>query len=65
MAKSVQSELVSLDLFSGVGGISLGMEMAGIRSGVAVDLDPHAIDTFNRNFGASGAVGLPCASSSR
>lgn len=58
MAKSVQSELVSLDLFSGVGGISLGMEMAGIRSGVAVDLDPHAIDTFNRNFGASGAVGL-------
>lgn len=55
MAAKSQTGLVALDLFSGIGGIALGMEMAGIPSALAVDSDPHAVETFDHNFSHTGA----------
>ena len=38
-----------IDLFSGVGGLSLGFEMEGFESVVAIDFWDDAIKTYNRN----------------
>ena len=38
-----------IDLFSGVGGLSLGFEEAGFETVVAIDLWEDAINTFNHN----------------
>lgn len=40
-----------LDLFSGAGGVSLGLEAAGFRSIGGVEIDPVAAETYRRNFG--------------
>lgn len=42
--------MIALDLFSGAGGMSLGAEQAGIKILAAVENDPHACQTFRRNF---------------
>lgn len=39
-----------VDLFSGVGGLSLGAARAGFTVCGAVEIDPHAIETHKRNF---------------
>lgn len=39
-----------VDLFCGCGGFSLGMERAGFQTLAAVDIDPHAVAVFRRNF---------------
>lgn len=39
-----------IDLFSGCGGLSLGLSMAGMRGLFAVERDPMAFDTFAANF---------------
>ncbi|NHL67831.1 DNA cytosine methyltransferase [Burkholderia ambifaria] len=39
-----------IDLFSGCGGLSLGLSMAGIRGRFAVERDAMAFDTFSDNF---------------
>ena len=44
------SRPVAIDLFSGAGGLSLGLEQAGFDVILAVDRDPHHIATFGRNF---------------
>ena len=38
-----------LDLFCGAGGLSLGFEKAGFKVVKAIDIDPHAINTYNFN----------------
>ena len=40
-----------IDLFSGVGGFSLGFEMAGYESVFATDFWEDAIETYNKNRG--------------
>ena len=40
------SALASLDLFSGAGGLSLGLRAAGFESEVAVECDPDAAETY-------------------
>lgn len=45
-----------IDLFSGCGGLSYGLEMSGWRCVAAVDHNRFSIDTFNRNH--SDQVGL-------
>lgn len=42
-----------LDLFSGCGGFSLGAHQAGLRTAVAVDLDPILSGSFEKNFPGS------------
>ena len=38
-----------IDLFSGAGGLSCGLELAGMRCLLGVDCDKHAIQTFAHN----------------
>ena len=40
----------SIDLFSGAGGFSLGLEMAGIQTLSAVEVDRFAAETYGKNF---------------
>jgi len=41
---------LAIDLFSGAGGLSLGLEMAGYRVALAVDTDEWALETHAHNF---------------
>lgn len=43
-------ELTSIDLFAGAGGLSLGLERAGFRPVMALDLNRDACDTYRRAF---------------
>lgn len=43
--------LVVADLFSGAGGMSLGLEQAGLKTVFAVDHDARAIKTHGHHFG--------------
>ena len=45
-----QGRPVAVDLFSGAGGLSLGLEEAGYRVVLAVDTDPWALETHRANF---------------
>ena len=44
------NSLTCIDLFSGCGGFSLGMERAGFHTLAAIDVDPQAIQTYRKNF---------------
>lgn len=48
MAKS-KSTLNFIDLFSGAGGLSCGLELAGMTCVLGVDMDKSAIETFKNN----------------
>lgn len=41
---------LAIDLFCGAGGLSLGLEAAGYRVALAVDLDDWALETHSHNF---------------
>ncbi len=47
-----------IDLFCGCGGLSKGFEEAGYRVLLGIDHDEAALNTFNQNFGRSGARGV-------
>ncbi len=55
-ATASASRLASVDLFCGAGGLSLGMEAAGIATAYAADIDASAIDTFHKNLGLQAEV---------
>jgi DNA (cytosine-5)-methyltransferase 1 len=42
---------LAADLFSGAGGLSLGLETAGYRVILAADRDPEAVETHRHHFG--------------
>jgi len=48
--KKANSALTFIDLFSGCGGFSLGLERAGFSCLAAIDSDRVAVDTFRANF---------------
>ena len=39
----------AVSLFSGAGGLDLGVKLAGFETRVAVEWDPHAVETMRRN----------------
>src|SRR5690349_19857708 len=41
--------LKSISLFSGAGGLDLGFEAAGVKTAVALDLDPIACKVYGAN----------------
>lgn len=43
-----------LDLFAGAGGMSLGLENAGLNVVAGVDYDADAVETYNENFSHNG-----------
>lgn len=42
-----------VELFCGAGGMSLGLRQAGLKPRLGIDLNPHCIATYGRNFGSS------------
>lgn len=40
---------IAVDIFSGAGGLSIGAEMAGVKTILAVEYDKHAADSFKKN----------------
>lgn len=44
-----KSKLTSIELFSGAGGLALGMHNAGIESKLLVDFDKNSISTLRKN----------------
>ena len=49
LKSSTDSKKYFVDLFSGAGGLSYGLEMSGFKCAFAVDNNEEAIDTFNTN----------------
>jgi DNA (cytosine-5)-methyltransferase 1 len=47
----------AIDLFSGAGGLSLGLHDAGFSVLVAADSDPHSVRTHRHNLGGLGYLG--------
>jgi DNA (cytosine-5)-methyltransferase 1 len=41
--------MIGVDIFSGVGGMSLGASMAGVNVKFAVEIDKYAAETFMAN----------------
>jgi len=41
---------VTLDLFCGAGGMSMGFQMAGYNIALGMDINPDAVATYNHNF---------------
>ncbi len=48
-SKSTQTPLNFIDVFAGAGGLSCGLEQAGMNCILGVDYDKHAMDTFALN----------------
>lgn len=48
---SADAPLLAADLFSGAGGMSLGLEQAGMRVILGADHDPDALETHAHHFG--------------
>jgi DNA (cytosine-5)-methyltransferase 1 len=50
---SSDSELIAIDLFCGAGGLSFGLEMAGFKLILGVDVDKNALKTYKKNHSAA------------
>ncbi len=44
-----RSKYVALDIYSGAGGLSLGLEAAGFKT-TGIDCNPDCCDTYNSNL---------------
>ena len=55
----VRPRPLAMDLFSGAGGISQGFKKAGFQIVQAVECDPHAAKTYQRNHPETDLIELP------
>lgn len=55
-SSSEDKELTVLDLCCGLGGISLGLQQAGLQIQTGVDVDAKALETFKKNIDAAETV---------
>lgn len=46
----LNTEVTFIDLFSGCGGLSLGLKWAGFKEIAAIDFDPSAVNVYKANF---------------
>ena len=46
----LESRPIAVDFFSGIGGLSLGLELAGFTSGLHIEVDEHATKYAEYNF---------------
>lgn len=44
------------EIFCGAGGMTLGLQQAGMRPRLGIDLNPHCISTYRRNFRSSSGI---------
>lgn len=51
-----KSPVTFIDLFSGCGGFSLGLEQAGLKCVAAIDHDVHAVNSLRMNHGSEGVA---------
>jgi DNA (cytosine-5)-methyltransferase 1 len=59
IANNLMSAYKFVDLFSGCGGVSLGLTMAGLEGQFAVERDPMAFETFATNFLSDRKLPIP------
>ncbi|PTU72307.1 DNA cytosine methyltransferase [Chromobacterium haemolyticum] len=52
----MKTQPTCIDLFSGAGGLSLGLKMAGWNTLVASDYDPAACKTYRKNFDTANVI---------
>lgn len=52
-----KNKFTAIDLFSGVGGLTLGLEQAGFKVIAAVEVDKTAIDTYKSNHSEVRLIG--------
>jgi DNA (cytosine-5)-methyltransferase 1 len=45
----IKTPLNFIDVFSGAGGLSCGLELAGMKCLLGIDMDKNAIETFKAN----------------
>jgi len=45
-----EKKLVAIDLFAGIGGLSLGLRAAGVEVAASVEMDDSCHEMYNRNF---------------
>lgn len=57
MKDTSKSNYTYAELFAGCGGMSLGFQMGGYAGTVALEIEPHAAKTYQRNFNHEILVG--------
>lgn len=53
---TTSKSLTSVSLYSGAGGLDLGLAAAGVQAVFANDVDPVAVETHNKLFGSNTAI---------
>ena len=57
MSRQKKIKLTAIDLFSGCGGLSCGLEKAGFEVKAAIEIDPKAQETYNLNHPGVHLIG--------
>lgn len=56
--QTIQMAPTCIDLFSGCGGMSLGLHMAGFRGIMGIEAHPHAFESYRHNLIDNPSIGM-------